>query len=163
MAAVIGWTRTPGEVRDGQAREQVRAVATEFTTGLMTYDHTDLDAVRDHVRDGATAEFASTFTTTLDDDLATTIADTEASSRASVDRVLVEVAGPGTAHAVVVLDATITSTAGSRELTDLYIELALVHRDGRWLVDDLTRLAARGAGTDGADGATGEPAEDQSQ
>ena len=62
-----------------------------------------------------------------------------------MDRVLVEVDGDGRAHAVVVLDTAITSTAGTRELVDLYVELALVRVDGRWLVDDLTRLAARGS------------------
>lgn len=140
----LGWWQALDRGRTDRTRAAVAEAATTFASGMMTYAHDDLDALREHVADGATPAFADTVTSTLDGELGTEITDTEASSTATVDRVLVELGGDGRAHAVVVLDTAITSTAGTRELTDLYVELALVRREGRWLVDDLTRLAARG-------------------
>ena len=155
VLAVLGWTRTPAGVQAARVRDDVAAAAEAFTTGMMTYDHADLDRLRDRVRGGATADFADSFTATLDGDLGAEIVDTEATSRVAVSRVLVDVDGDDRAHAVVVLDSEITSTTGTRELVDLYIELAMVRQDGRWLVADLTRLAAREAGG-GGDGSRGD-------
>ena len=141
VVAVVGWTRTPASVAEGN---RVREAAADFATGMMTYDHEDLDGLRQRVADGATDAFAEVVGTTLDDGLADRITGLGASSTATVDRVLVDTATATTAHAVVVLDVTITSDEGARELTDAYVELTMVRQDGRWLVDDLTRLAAAG-------------------
>lgn len=141
VVAVLGWTRTPGSVAE---RDRVRDAAADFATGMMSYDHDDLDGLRQRVADGATDAFADVVGTTLEDGLADRITGLGASSTATVHRVLVDTPTDGTAHAVVVLDVTITSDEGARELTDAYVELTLVRRGGRWLVDDLTRLAAAG-------------------
>lgn len=150
-ALVLGWVRAGATSAALDRRRAVAAVAEEFATTLLSYDHEALDATRDALAQLATPSYRDRLDEALGD-LGPDIAAAGASSTATVTRVLVEepVAG-GTAHAVVVLDATVTSRSGAtRELADAHLDLALAARDGSWRVDGLRQLAGedRVAGSD---------------
>ena len=138
---VLGGMRLAESPAALERRQAVADAAATFATSLMSYDHADLDATRERLGVLVTDDFRPDVDDTLED-LGADIAELEATSTATATRVLVQEPPDGTtAHAIVVLDATVSSQGGTRQLTGAHLDLTLVDRDGTWLVDGLRRLA----------------------
>ena len=139
---VLGGMRLAASSAALERRQAVADAAATFATTLLSYDHAALDTTREQVSALVTDDFRPGVEDTLDE-LGADITELEATSTATIDRVLVQEPPDGTtAHAIVVLDATVSSQAGTRQLTGAHLDLTLVDRDGTWLVDGLRRLAA---------------------
>lgn len=137
---VLGGLRLAATDAALERRQAVADAATAFATSLMSYDHDDLDATRRQVGGLVTDDYRPDVDDTLDD-LGADIVELEATSTATVERVLVqEPTDATTTRVIVVVNATVTSQAGTRQLTGAHLELTLVARDGTWLVDGLRRL-----------------------
>ena len=123
-------------------RADVVEAASTFAAALFTYDHADLDAARDRLTELATTEFADAYTDAFDGGLADTIREVEATSSATVREVLVGEVTATAASAVVVVDASVTSVVGTRDLTGAYVRLDLDRVEGAWLVERVQPLTA---------------------
>lgn len=151
---VVGGLRLAASTGALERRQAVADAAATFATSLMSYDHDDLDATRDQVGALVTDDYRPDVDQVLED-LGADIAELQATSTATAERVLVQEPTDGdTTHVVVVLDATVASQAGTRQLTGTHLELTLVDRDGTWLVDGLRRLTP---GEERVEDATGPP------
>jgi Mce-associated membrane protein len=159
VLAGVQWRR--GNDRDDRVRElehqaatrrEIATTAGEFGQALLTYDYNDLNSARTRVLDLATDHFAQEYTSAFTGGLDTVITKLQATSNASVRDVYVGDDVGDTAHAVVTLDSEVKSTAGTRRTVGSYLDLTLVHQDGRWKVDIVISVAALEQQTIGPDG-----------
>lgn len=128
---------------DADRRLAAARAASEFTITLLSYDFEDLDAQADRIAELATEEFAEEFADAMDGGLGSSIEELRARSTASVTDVMVSEVPGDRARAIVLADSEITSEAGSRSSTGTYLDVALVHLDGRWQVDDVRTVATQ--------------------
>ena len=128
---------------DADRRTAAARAASEFTITLLSYDFEDLDAQADRIAELATEEFAEEFADAMDAGLGSSIEELRARSTASVTEVMVSEVPGDRARAIVLADSEITSEAGSRSSTGTYLDVALVHLDGRWQVDDVRTVATQ--------------------
>ena len=142
VTSVTGWRQTSALEADQRERREVATAASQFAEALLTYDAADLHGARDGVVARATERFAAEYNTAFDAALGPAITELGAASDATVQRVLVDEVIDGTASAIVIVDSTVSSTAGSRTTTGSYLDLGLVREDGRWLVDTVISVAA---------------------
>jgi Mce-associated membrane protein len=162
-AGVIGWQVSRVRSLDGRVadlaapardRAEVADVAGRFGVALLTYDYRDLNAARQSVLDLATDRFDQEYTNAFVNGLDDSITQLQATARADVTDVFVGDVEADTAQAVVTLDSTVTSTAGTHRTVSSYIALDLKREDGRWRVDQATSLAALDEQTTPAPGET---------
>jgi Mce-associated membrane protein len=129
---------------DAQLRNQrdVATVAAGLGTALLSYDAAHLDVSRHRVLTYSTPEFANTYDRDFTQALAGTVASLNASATARVRDVYVADVTGDAAKAIVVVDLTTRSTAGVRQLIGTNVQMELVRRRGRWLVNTVTVLSA---------------------
>lgn len=139
--AAVGWWHAADRGRSLDERAAVEEVARGFAVALLSYDHRELDEAPERLASLVTPRFASTYVTALEDGLHGAIAEVDASSVGTVREVFVSDVDAGTARAIVVADAEVAATTGTRTLEGAYLELDLAQVDGRWRVDGLTSLA----------------------
>lgn len=135
-------------VRLGDAEEETdrrtaaARTAGDFTVALLSYDFEALDEQTRSIQELATEDFVDEFAEAMDGGLGASIEELRARSTATVSEVMVSEAVGDRARAIVVADSEITSEAGTRASTDTYLDVSLVHLDGRWQVDDVRTIAA---------------------
>lgn len=139
------WSSRADLQADIDRQDEIASVAGRFAEVLLTYDHEDLEASRDAVRDLATADFADEYAGAFDAGLGGQIESLEATSTSTIREVFVSRATGDTARAIVIADSEIQSEAGSRATVGTYLDISLVRLDGRWQVDDVTSVANAGS------------------
>lgn len=145
VAAVSLWSSRADLQDDADRQDEVATVASRFAEVLLTYDHEDLEASREAMRELATADFATEYVDAFDAGLGGQIESLEATSSATIREVFVSRSTGDTARAVVIADSEILSAAGSRATVGTYLDITLVRLDGRWQVDDVTSVANAGS------------------
>jgi hypothetical protein len=151
---VVQWQRADDLAGEADDRQAVATVSADFAAALLSYDAADLEAARDRVTALSTPSFATEYATAFDNGLRAVIEELGAVATGTVRDVFVADVSGTAARAVVVVDSTVQSDAGTRDLTGSYVQLELERLDGRWLVaaatavgaeaDDLTPGAAGG-------------------
>ena len=127
------------------ARERdVAAVAASFGEALLSYDRADLAEARAAIAGVATDSFLETYDETFLA-LEPVISELQAVGVGQAQTVYVAEVDRDTAKAVVVLDQRVESTAGTREVSDVYLQVDLVREDGRWLVLLASRVGELGS------------------
>ena len=144
LVGLAAWqAQQAGDLREAAARDDAaQAVAADMAGALLSYRHDGLEETREAVVALATDEFATAFAESFDGVMVGLIGDTGADSEATVRQVYLTATDGDTARAVVRLDATVTAPAGTRELTDVYLEMELLHLDGVWQVNAIDAVAA---------------------
>lgn len=137
---------------DEDDRQEAAEVASEFTTALLAYDHQDLQGSIDRVIELSTPEYAGTYQEAFSAELQPVIDQLEARGEVLVRDVFVGDISGDRVGAVVLFDATIDSTVGTRRLTGSYVQIDLVKVDGEWRGNDLVFLATTEEGLDPAGG-----------
>ncbi|GAB3502481.1 hypothetical protein GCM10027521_56700 [Amycolatopsis cihanbeyliensis] len=125
---------------DQAARAAALDAASRFATDLSSYDFSDLEGNFSGVTENATGRFAEQYRQ-VGANLTELIQQHEAVSTGSV--LTAGVAEADSKHAVVVLfvDQEITNTNSPKPRIDRNrMRMALVHQEGRWLVDDVSLL-----------------------
>lgn len=145
VTAVALWSSRSDLRREADQRDEVASVAGRFAEVLLSYDHQDLDASVDAVRELATADFADEYSGAFDAGLGGQIETLEATSTARIREVFVASFTGDTTRAVVIADSDIVSAAGSRATVGTYLDITLIRLDGRWQVDDVTSVANAGS------------------
>ncbi|MCP2251638.1 Mce-associated membrane protein [Prauserella aidingensis] len=123
-----------------QARAEALAAAERYAVDLSSYDHKDLDGNFQAVERNATGRFGQQYRQ-VSDNLTKLLQQHKATSEGNVVRAGVTEADAD--HAVVLLfvDQTISNTNTEQPRVDRNrMEMTLVHRDDRWLVDKVTLL-----------------------
>jgi Mce-associated membrane protein len=151
------WSSRSDLQRDADQRDEVASVAGRFAEVLLSYDHEDLDASVDAVRELATADFADEYAGAFDAGLGGQIETLEATSSARIREVFVASFTGDTTRAVVIADSDIVSDAGSRATVGTYLDITLIRLDGRWQVDDVTSVANAGSRLSPVPGSGDEP------
>lgn len=123
-----------------QARAEALAAAERYAVDLSSYDHKDLDGNFQAVERNATGRFGQQYRQ-VSDNLTKLLKEHKATSEGKVVRAGVTEADAD--HAVVLLfvDQTISNTNTEQPRVDRNrMEMTLLHRDDRWLVDKVTLL-----------------------
>ena len=118
-------------------REEVEATAAAVAEAILSYDYNDIEGSLDRVEEHIGGEFADVYAETFRSVQVPVITQLQAVATAEVQLVYVTAVDEGTAHAIVLVDQTVQSTAGLRTLTGTYLQLDLVERDGRWVVESI--------------------------
>jgi hypothetical protein len=126
----------------GADRAAVADVAGQFGVALLSYDYQDLNTARERVLALATTRFGGQYTDAFVNGLDDAITQFQAVADATLLDVYVADIEGDSAKAVVVLDAEVRSTEGTRRTVSSYIDLRLVREGGSWKVDVATSLAA---------------------
>ena len=126
------------------AERDVASVAGAFGEALLTYDRADLASARAQIAATATESFLDTYDETFLA-LEPVISELQAVGVGQADTVYVAEVGDDSAKAVVVLDQRVESTAGTREVTGVYLQVDLVREDGQWRVLLATRIGELGS------------------
>ena len=140
--AFVQWQRASDLDREIDERRDVATAASTFASALLSYDAEDLDLARDRVTALATADFAAEYATAFDEGLSTVIDELDAVSTATVRDVFVAEVSGTSARAIVVVDSSVESTAGVRDLTGSYLQIELELVDDRWLVSAASAVGA---------------------
>ncbi|RYJ05752.1 MAG: hypothetical protein EON52_09915 [Actinomycetales bacterium] len=137
LAAVLAW-RLAGSGGQEDAEEGALKVARQRAVQITTYTPASYDRDVAWAEDGATPKFADEYAK-ANAPLRKVVKKVEASAQGRV------VASSATAkdddHVSVLLfvDQTLTQgSTGKQSTQDSRVEMAMVRRDGRWLVDDVT-------------------------
>ena len=124
------------EERDG--RRGAQRVAAAFAERVLTFDHTELDEQRRSLFELSTARFHDEYDRAFPG-LKELIEAGETVSRGAVTDLFTGDVDDDTASVIAVVDTT-TTGRGGRRTGDFYMQLDLVERDGRWLVDGFVNL-----------------------
>ncbi|MBO3745316.1 hypothetical protein J5X84_04485 [Streptosporangiaceae bacterium NEAU-GS5] len=147
-AAVLEWRQASALQQEKDVRIEVAAAANRFGTALLSYDHRNLQAARDRVLGLAGADFAKTYDEAFTGGLEGVITKLNASAVATCREVYVGEVDEGTASAIVVCDALVTSDSGTRRMLDTYLKESLSLKKGRWLVDEVSAIGGDEVMTD---------------
>ena len=140
--AVVQWQRANDLDADITERRAVATAASTFASALLSYDAQDLGTARDRVTALSTPAFAEQYATAFDEGLSTVIDELDAVSTATVRDVFVAEVSGSSARAVVVVDASVESAAGVRDLTGSYLQIELERVGDRWLVSAASAVGA---------------------
>jgi Mce-associated membrane protein len=141
-AAVVEWRRADRLNRREADRLAIATAAGKLGQALLSYDYTNLNAARTTVLSLSTDKFAQYYTTAFTNGLSAAVTQLQAKATASVRKVFVADTNGDTADVFVVLDSEVHSSAGTRQLTGSYLDLAMVRQGGHWKVDGVTSIAA---------------------
>jgi Mce-associated membrane protein len=157
--AVVQSTRHDDLQAQVDRREAAADVAARFAERLLSYTHDALDEQATGIAELATEEFADEYRTALDQGLAASIEELDATSSATITHVLADESEGGRARVIVIVDSEIRSEAGTRTSVGTYLDVSLLHLDGRWQVNDVRTVANQASGDQGSEdqGEPGEP------
>ncbi|GAA0412555.1 hypothetical protein Acor_16680 [Acrocarpospora corrugata] len=142
-AAVVMLWREAGVLEEERsARQAVALAASSFGEALLGYDYANLQAARDGVLSRAGDDFAKTYDEAFTGGLEGVITQLKARAVATCRDAYVGEVGDGRAKVIVVCDAQVTSSAGTRRMLGTYLEEKLIWSGGRWLVDEVNAIGA---------------------
>ncbi|PRX45412.1 Mce-associated membrane protein [Prauserella shujinwangii] len=125
---------------DQAARQEALAAAERFAASLSSYDFQDLERNFRGVTEHATDRFAQQYRQ-VGDNLTKLIEEHEAVSKGEVLAAGVVAGDRDSAVVLLFVDQTISNTNSPQPRVDRNrMRMTLVHRDDRWLVDDVTLL-----------------------
>ena len=141
--AVLQWQRANDLAHDKDRQSAAAAVASDFVTELLGYDHRDLVSHEERVAATATERFLTEYQRALDGGLRDNIVALEAVAAVTVRDVFVGDASGDRVEVVIVADTEAVSRTGTRRLVGAYLQVALQWDDGAgmWLVDEVTTVA----------------------
>jgi Mce-associated membrane protein len=145
VASAVAVSQARRADRLAQREAERRAVATtagDFGEALLSYDFEDLEAARRRVVRLATESFGRNYSDAFSAGLNEAITQLQASAKATVRDVYVSDVTRDQAHAIVVLDSEVRSTAGTRQVVGSYLDMSMLRRGGRWKIDAVTSIAA---------------------
>ncbi|MGH9244558.1 MAG: hypothetical protein ACRD29_09620 [Acidimicrobiales bacterium] len=142
VVAALQWRDARDLATDRDRRDDVADIAGRFADTLFTYDFNDLGASRERVISMATDEFTELYDQAFIVGLEPAITQLQAVSEAEVRDVYTTEVSSRAARAIVVVDAEVTTTAGTRRLLGSYLEMELVRVHERWLINTVAQLAA---------------------
>ena len=128
--------------QEADERRAVATAASTFASALLSYDADDLDVARERVTALATPDFAAEYEDAFEGGLRAVIDQLNAVSTATVRDVFVSEVSGSSARAVVVIDASVTSDAGVRDLTGSYVQVELEKVGDQWLVSAASAVGA---------------------
>jgi Mce-associated membrane protein len=131
--AVIQWRRADGLRHTASVRSAAASTAGQFGLALFTYDYTDLQGAKARVLRFATARYAKGYDAASPPQQAT-ILQLKARESAKVTGVFLTDIVRDRAAAVVIVNAALQSTAGTRTSLS-YLDVALVRQGTTWKVD----------------------------
>jgi Mce-associated membrane protein len=131
--AVIQWRRAMDLRHTESLRSTAASTAGQFGFALFTYDYTDLKGARDRVLRYATPSYAKGYDAATPPQQAT-IVQLKARESAKVTGVFLTDVVRNRAAAVVIVNTTLQSTAGTRSSLS-YLDVALVRQGTAWKVD----------------------------
>lgn len=139
VALVLGWFRLQDRQALVDAGKDAEAAGRSAVTHMLTYSHETLDEDFAWVEEDGTADFIEAFRSSAED--VKEIAEaTSATSTAEILHSAVHVEDDDSATLLVVADSEITKSTGLPIKQRWFVSLAMVHEDGRWLVDALELL-----------------------
>lgn len=119
------------------AETDAREAAKTYAVDLTTYDYTSLDQDFGWVTDGATASFAKEYAT-ANAPLRTVIIKLKARATGSVTDAAATAKSSSKVEVLLFVDQTIINGTNAKKRTERNrVVMTMVHRDGRWLVDDV--------------------------
>lgn len=158
VVAVFAWQRATSLADERDDRRDAAQVASEFTTAIQGYDSRDLGATLDAATALATHDYGQQLEDAWFSDLQPIVEQLHGRATVRVSDVLLGDESDGAIPAVVVFDARVTSTIGTRNMSGTYLRLDLVKVDGTWKVDDMAFLASTNNAVQPAAGAGATPA-----
>jgi Mce-associated membrane protein len=140
IAALVLGSLWLGGRHDGQLRHaeiDARQAAKTYAVDLTTYDYTSLDHDFGWVTHGATASFAKEYAT-ANAPLRTVITKLKARATGSVTDAAATAKSSSKVEVLLFVDQTIVNGTNSKKRTERNrVVMTMVHRDGRWIVDDV--------------------------
>ncbi|GAA1194045.1 hypothetical protein [Prauserella alba] len=125
---------------EDQARTEAVAAAKRYAVDLSSYDHQDLDGNFQAVERNATGEFGRQYRQ-VSDNLTQLLEQHQATSEGNVVRAGIAEATADRAVVLLFVDQTISNTNTEQPRVDRNrMEMTLLRRDDRWLVDNVTLL-----------------------
>ncbi|MGH9274568.1 MAG: hypothetical protein ACRDZU_07970 [Acidimicrobiales bacterium] len=119
-------------------RDAIAATAGGAAEALLTYDYEDIDGTLERIQAYTGGDFSDTFEEIFNTVQVPVITDLQAKATAEVQFVYVsDIDSEGVARAVVVVNQTVQSTAGTRRLSNAYVQMELVRRGDRWVIESV--------------------------
>lgn len=139
ITSVLAANATAARRRQEADRIAVADTAGRLATALSTYDYRSFDATKKRVLALSTGSFSAEYEKAVGA-LASLIAETKATSEATVSDVFVSEIDGGKAKSIVVVEIRGSGVSGPRVSVDNYVELSLVKVEGVWKVDGVSNL-----------------------
>jgi Mce-associated membrane protein len=140
VAALLLGSLWLGGRHDAQLRHAetgARQAARTYAVDLTTYDYTSLDHDFGWVTNGATASFAKEYAS-ANAPLRTVIAKLKARATGTVTDAAATAKSTSKVEVLLFVDQTIVNGTNSKKRTERNrVLMTMVHRDGRWIVDDV--------------------------
>ena len=118
----------------------IRRTAGGMGSALLSYDYRNLDKTKKEVLRLSTGTFRKQYQQAFSGGLDSILTNTKAVSSVRDIEIFVSDATDRAATAIVVVDTSISGTAGKNRSLTSYIRLELVHAKAGWLVDGVTNL-----------------------
>ena len=140
ILAVVMASLWLGGRHDAQVRHAetgARQAAKTYAVDLTTYDYTSLDHDFGWVTNGATASFAKEYAS-ANAPLRTVITKLKARATGTVTDAAATAKSSSKVEVLLFVDQTIVNGTDSKKRTERNrVVMTMVHRDGRWIVDDV--------------------------
>jgi Mce-associated membrane protein len=131
------WLGGRHDVQMRHAETGAREAAKTYAVDLTTYDYTSLDHDFGWVTNGATASFAKEYAT-ANAPLRTVITKLKARATGTVTDAAATARSSSKVEVLLFVDQTIVNGTDSKKRTERNrVVMTMVHRDGRWIVDDV--------------------------
>lgn len=140
--AFTQWRRASDVSGEAATRKDVGVAASQLVEAVLSYQSTDLESARQRVLALATAEFDQRYTDEFTTKMTPLIQQLQASATGTVVDVYVAEMTGDTARSIVVADQHVTTTAGTRTLDHVYLQVELARQNGTWLVSAVTPIGA---------------------
>ena len=142
--AVLQTIRVADRDEQLDERRAVAAAAGAVAEAILSYDYTDTEGSLERLHEHIGGEFEEVYDETFRAVQVPLITQLEAVATAVVNDTYVTEVDGDTAKAIVLVDQTVQSTAGLRTLTGTFLQMELVKRDGRWIVEEIPlRISSR--------------------
>ena len=133
--------RATGSKNDTDNRlAAVRRTAGGMGSALLSYDYRNLDKTKKEVLRLSTGTFRKQYQQAFSGGLDAILTNTKAVSSVRDIEIFVNDVTDRSATAIVVVDTSISGTAGKNRSLTSYVRLELVHAKAGWLVDGVTNL-----------------------
>jgi Mce-associated membrane protein len=144
---VVEWRRADHNAAKASKEQAALKVAGNLGQAMLSYDSSHLDVSRQRVAALATANFVKTYEQDFTKSLGQLVSQLQAKSSATLKEVYLTQIGDGTAKAIVVVDFSVNSTAGTVSRPGTYLLMDLVRQRGQWKVDGVQALGFTGSQT----------------
>lgn len=139
VALVLGslWLGVRHDAKLRASEVAARQAARTYAIDLTTYDYTSLDHDFSWVTNGATASFAKEYAA-ANAPLRTVITKLKARATGTVTDAAATATSTSKVNVLLFVDQTIVNGSNSKTRTERNrVVMTMVHRDGRWIVDDV--------------------------